>query len=580
MQAGSSGGLTDAGWLQHAYGTAEVLRLTDVEQPAPGPLAGAAALSIFGARGGRAPSCVRIPPVRGSAHGYGVGMLDFECCYRAILSRDPRFDGWFFTAVATTGIYCRPSCPAPTPKKQNVRFFPTSAAAHNAGFRACRRCRPDATPGSPEWNCRDDLVGRAMRLIADGVVDRGGVSQLADRLHYSERHLNRLLTAEVGAGPIALARAQRARTARILLENTDLPVTTVAFAAGFASVRQFNDTVKSVFSCTPSALRGSRPLTAPGNKEGPLNLRLPYRKPLHAESLFRFLALRAVPGIESGNECSYRRTLTLPHGSGSVELRNEQGHIGCSLVLPDLKDLTTAIHRCRRMLDLDADPCAVDEQLGSDPFVGALVTRRPGLRSPGHVDPAEAAIRAVLGQQVSVASARAAAARIAMRYGKMLPGSERSPVPEAPGPPSEAGPGRVQPTPGQTPLARLFPGADILAEVDPATLPVTRSRARTVVALAEALASGRIVLGLGADREEVKSQLESLPGIGPWTAAYIRLRALGDPDVFMPSDLGIRKALELLGTGSQEASGARFRPWRSYALHHLWASLAGERIST
>lgn len=483
-------------------------------------------------------------------------MFDDEFCFRAIQSRDTRFDGWFFTAVVTTGIYCRPSCPAMTPNRSNVKFFPSSATAHNSGFRACKRCRPDASPGSPEWNHRSDLVGRAMRLIADGVVDRGGVAALAARLGYSGRHLNRLLTAEVGAGPIALARAQRAQTARLLLETTHLPITDVAFAAGFSSVRQFNDTIREVFALSPTALRSARRPPAPATS-GAISLRLPYRAPFASKALFDFLAVRAVAGVESGDSNSYSRSLVLPRGPALVELRAADGYVACTLHLHDLRDLTAAIQRCRRLLDLDADPSAVDEFL-SGTMLGPLVKRLPGLRSPGHMDPHEAAIRAVLGQQVSVASARAAAVRMAQTYGE-----------------TAEGPGG---------LCLRFPTVHRLAAVDPLELPLTRSRARAVVGLANALACGKIVLDPGADRAEVQVRLTELPGIGPWIASYIRLRALGDPDVFMPTDLGVRTALERLDLpgdpGTAEKVGEQFRPWRSYALHHLWTSLNTERIGS
>jgi AraC family transcriptional regulator, regulatory protein of adaptative response / DNA-3-methyladenine glycosylase II len=485
-------------------------------------------------------------------------MFDDDYCFRAIQSRDGRFDGWFFTAVTTTGIYCRPSCPAITPKRANVRFFPSAAAAHSAGFRACKRCRPDASPGSPEWNYRADVVGRAMRLIADGIVDRGGVADLAFRLGYSERHLNRMLLAEVGAGPLAIARAQRAQTARLLLETTDLPITSVAFAAGFASTRQFNDTIRSVFDLTPTALRHrALPVNVAQSASGSIAIRLPYRPPLAAERLFGFLALRAIPGVEAGDSGSYRRTLALPNGAATVELHNAGDHVACRLRLDDVRDLGAAVQRSRRLLDLDADPEAVDGQLGSDPLLGRMVDAHPGLRSPGAVDAPELAIRAVLGQQVSVASARAQAARLVRSAGRPLR------------------------TPSGT-LTHLFPTPEALGAMDPETLPMTRAKGRAVVGLAQALADGKIVLDPGVDREEVSAKLMELDGIGPWTAAYIRLRALGDPDVFMPSDLGIRKALERLGAaGDPKTAGElaeRWRPWRSYALHHLWLSLSQERI--
>jgi AraC family transcriptional regulator, regulatory protein of adaptative response / DNA-3-methyladenine glycosylase II len=479
-------------------------------------------------------------------------VLDEEQCFRAVRSRDPRFDGWFYTAVVTTGIYCRPSCPATTPKRANVRFFPSAAAAHGGGFRACKRCRPDAAPGSPEWNGRADVVGRAMRLIDDGAVDREGVGGLARRLGYSERHLNRLLLAEVGAGPLALARAQRAQTARVLLETTSLSVADTAFAAGFASVRQFNDTIREVFALTPTQLRAGG--CGSGGQEAPasLTVRLAYRCPFAAAPLFRFLAARAVPGVEAGDASSYRRTLTLPRGGGVVALEAADGHVRCHLRLDDLRDLGAAVARGRRLLDLDADPTAVDEQLGADPVLGPLVTARRGLRVPGAMDGAEIALRAVMGQQVSLAAACRTAATIALRHGEALPSEFDG-------------------------LTLRFPTPTVLAEVDPSTLPMPRARAETVVRLARLFASGDLALGPEADRDEVGARLLAEPGVGPWTVAYVRARALGDPDAFLPADLGVRRALRRLGH-PDDARSARelaehWRPWRTYALHHLWASL-------
>jgi len=283
---------------------------------------------------------------------------DFERCYRAVQSKDARFDGWFVTAVLTTRIYCRPSCPVRPPFARNVRFLPTAAAAQREGFRACKRCRPDASPGSPEWNVRGDVVARAMRLIADGTVDREGVGGLAARVGYTTRQLERLLQAEVGAGPLALARAQRTQTARVLIETTDLPFGDVAFAAGFSSIRQFNDTVRLVFENTPSALRkrAAARFGSDGTSPGALSLRLPVRTPFAYEGVFGHLAAGAVPGCEEARDGAYRRTLRLPSGSAVVTLTPAVDHVRCQLVLDDFRDLTTAIARCRRLLDLDADP--------------------------------------------------------------------------------------------------------------------------------------------------------------------------------------------------------------------------------
>ncbi len=489
----------------------------------------------------------------------GVVLTDVDLYYRAVQSRDSRFDGWFYTAVTSTGIYCRPSCPAVTPKRSNVRFFPSAAAAQAAGFRACKRCRPDATPGSPDWNVRADLVGRAMRLIGDGVVDREGVSGLARRLGFSERHLHRQLVAEVGAGPIAVARAQRAQTARVLLETTDLPITDVAFAAGFASVRQFNDTVREVFAVTPSELRrAGQPVPAGTPSPGTIIVRLPFRRPIDLGATFEFLAARAVPGVEEFADGAFRRTLALPHGTGVAELSAgppDAGYLRCVLRLSDVRDLPAATQRCRRLLDLDADPQAVAEALGADPVLGPLVAASPGRRVPGHVDGAELAVRAVLGQQVSVPAARTLAARLVLRYGAPLPTPTGS-------------------------LTHLFPMPAALAETDLADLGMPGSRRRALGALAAALAGGQLAVDPGADRAELHARLLDLPGIGPWTASYIGLRALGDPDVFLPTDIGVRHALTRLGLPADPDAAAtlakRWRPWRSYALFHLWGTLRSE----
>ncbi len=482
-----------------------------------------------------------------------IGFLidDAEQCYRAVSSRDSRFDGWFVTAVRTTGIYCRPSCPAITPKRENVSFFPSAAAAQRNGFRACKRCRPNATPGSPEWNTRADVVGRAMRLIADGVVDREGVHGLAERLSYSDRQLNRMLTSEMGAGPLALARVQRAQTARLLIETTTMSFTDIAFAAGFSSVRQFNDTVREVFAVAPSALRSRRGREPVG--PGTVTVQLPHRKPYHAESIFTFLGHRGVPGVEAWDGVTYSRVLRLPHGVGAVALQPGDGAISCELRLEDWRDLQAAVHRCRRLLDLDADPVAVDDRLGSDPVLAALVAARPGLRSPGHVDGNELAVRAVLGQQVSVVGARTLAGRLVQALGEPL----RQPIGV---------------------LTHAFPTVDAIAEMDPDKLAMPRSRKTALLAMASALAGRDIVIDPGVDRGEMSAKLLALAGLGPWTVSYIAMRALGDPDVFLPTDLGVRHGLQRLGRdGSPRAALAAaeaWRPWRSYALHHLWAQLS------
>jgi methylphosphotriester-DNA--protein-cysteine methyltransferase len=468
-------------------------------------------------------------------------MTEEDTRYEAVRSRDARFDGAFFFAVATTGIYCRPSCPAVTPKRRNVRFYPTAAAAQSAGFRACRRCRPDAVPGSAEWNVRADVAGRAMRLIKDGVVDREGVAGLALRLGYSARQVQRQLTAEVGAGPIALARAQRAHSARVLLQTTELPVTEIAFAAGFASVRQFNDTIKAVYAATPRELRATAPRDsgAAGREaeaSAGIALRLAYRGPYQSAAAFDLLAGEAVPGIEevSGRPGRriYRRTLRLPYGTAVVAVGERpgrpasrtggDGHPGgwldARIHLTDPRDLTTAVQRVRRLFDLDADPYAVDERLAADPALAPLVAARPGLRSPGAADPEEFAVRALVG--------RSRAGELVQRYGKTLDAPHGT-------------------------LTHTFPDPAVLAgaELD-----------GTPAALATALADGTLHLDAGADRDDAHEALLALPGMDPHTAAIIRTRALGDPDVAPPDD----------------TLPDAWRPWRSYALRHLRTASGSE----
>ncbi|MFF0741658.1 DNA-3-methyladenine glycosylase 2 family protein [Streptomyces sp. NPDC004111] len=475
--------------------------------------------------------------------------------YQAVSSRDARFDGVFFFAVTSTGIYCRPSCPAVTPKRANVRFFPTAAAAQGNGFRACRRCRPDAVPGSAEWNVRADVVGRAVRLIGDGVVDREGVPGLAGRLGYSARQVQRQLTGELGAGPVALARAQRAHTARVLLQTTRLPITEIAFASGFASVRQFNDTVRQIYARTPSELRAenatglargttkvtgaqakpakhakqgkqakgetaaaddpSRPAPGtPGRPAAGIPLRLAYRGPYAARQVFDLLARDAVPRVEEilgePGTRTYRRTLRLPYGSGvvSVDEAPHPGWLEARISLTDLRDLTTAVQRLRRLLDLDADPYAVDERLGADPRLAPLVEARPGLRSPGAADPDEVAVRAVAGRERSAALVAA--------YGEPLP------------------------EPCGT-LDLLFP------------LPHALTAEPDAGPLAAALADGTVRLDAGADRAEAARALAAVPGVDARAVALIRMRALGDPDVALPG-----------GPDDEQ-----WRPWRSYATRHL-----------
>jgi AraC family transcriptional regulator, regulatory protein of adaptative response / DNA-3-methyladenine glycosylase II len=528
--------------------------------------------------------------------------LDFDTCYRALAARDARFDGRFFIGVTSTGIYCRPICPSRTPARKNMRFFPHQGAAETAGFRACRRCRPEASPGSPDWNIRADLVARAVRLISDGYVDEHGVGGLARRLAVTERHLHRLVVAELGTGPLALARTVRLQTARRLLRETSVPITEIAFASGFSSVRQFNASFQESYRQPPSALRAAdRPRGAGTDGTGThgtgthgtwLSLRLACREPFDGESMLGFLAARAIPGVEQVAEGRYTRTIRTSAGGGLIELVPQSagaaragghgrsgggerlsgpGYVLLRARLTGLGGVGQVVSRCRQLFDLDADPAAIGSALVSDPFLAPLVRARPGLRIPGAYDGFELAVRAVLGQQVSVPAARTFAARLAARYGTPLgaagldvdsrPRSERSaPDHEAPAMP-----------------ATLFPGPEQLADADLSGLGLTTSRQATLRALAGAMAAGRLDLDPGTDPAEAAARLGELPGIGPWTVSYILMRAVRDPDAFPETDLGLRRAIERLGCPPAQAS--RWRPWRAYAALHLWTWAAAESVN-
>ncbi|HWB67334.1 MAG TPA: Ada metal-binding domain-containing protein [Mycobacteriales bacterium] len=466
---------------------------------------------------------------------------DFEQCYRAVASRDARFDGRFVTAVRTTGIYCRPSCPAQRPKPENVAFFPHAAAAVAAGFRACKRCRPEAAPGSSDWDLRGDLAARALRAIAAGALDApmdvgragGGVPALAQSLHVSERHLHRVLVAEIGVGPLALARTRRAQTARLLLDATDLSITDIAFAAGFASIRQFNDTMREHFGAPPRELRRRSGPDVAGS--GTLTLRLAHRRPYAATALLDWLRLHLVAGLEEVDGEMYRRVLP----SGAVaSLTVGEDATTLTTRVDDVRALPDTVARCRRLLDADADPMAVDDALGSDPLLGPMVEARPGMRVPGAVDGFELLARTILAQQVSLGAANTFAARLVATYGKPL---------DAP----DGG------------LLARFPSAEVLADASYDGIGLTGGRIRSLRAAATAHAAGELPLDPGADREQARAALLALPGVGPWTAEYVAMRALGDPDAFPASDLVLRRRCTNLDP-------TQWRPWRSYAAMHLW----------
>ncbi|RLP79334.1 DNA-3-methyladenine glycosylase 2 family protein [Mycetocola lacteus] len=503
----------------------------------------------------------------------------FAARYRAIDARDTRFDGQFYTAVSSTGIYCRPSCPARTPAERHVTFYGSAAAAQIAGFRACKRCVPDAVPGTPEWNLRGDLAGRAMRLIADGVVDRQGVDGLAATLGFTPRHVGRILTEQLGAGPLALARARRAQTARALLVGTDLDIAQIAFASGFGSIRQFNNTILEVFAQTPGTLRGRARPAHPERTAGEavrISLDLPMRAPYDARGVFAFLAARAIAGVEAvdladSGRLRYARTLRLPGGPAAVEVHADLGMQGwklrAELELSDLADLGTALSRLRRLLDLDADPQAVDAALSRDPHLAPLVAAVPGVRVPGTADAQETVIRALIGQQISVAAARTHLGRIAVALGQRY-------------------------TSRFAGLSVLFPTMRALAEGIPIPEPgvapdperilkLPGRQVKTVRDTAAALAGGDLVVHVGVEGEALRAALTKRPGIGPWTAGYIAMRVLGDPDAWLERDVALLAGSRVLGLGdpSQSAAAAHlalaetagtWAPWRSYAVMHLW----------
>jgi AraC family transcriptional regulator of adaptative response / DNA-3-methyladenine glycosylase II len=476
--------------------------------------------------------------------------LDPDVCYRALASRDARFDGRFFVGVTSTGIYCRPICPARTPLRRNCRFFPAAAAAADAGFRACRRCRPEASPGSAAWHGTSAVVTRALRLVAEGALDRGSVAELAARVGTGERHLRRLFVEHVGAAPLAVAQTRRVHFAKQLLDETSLPVTAIAHAAGFASVRRFNAAMRAAWGTAPRALRRA---PAPAARGAAVVLRLGYRPPFDADALLDYLARRAIPGVEEVADGAFRRSVAFERASGVIEVRPDPGahqlqlHVPAALV-PHVGAIAA---RVRRLFDLDADPAPIAAQLGRDPELARRLGERPGVRVAGAWSGFELAVRAILGQQVTVAGATTLAGRLAERLGEAL----AAPV------------GGVQ---------RLAPGPGALARADLASLGMPRARAEALRALARAALDGRLDLDGALDPDEAVRRLEALPGVGPWTAQYVALRALGVPDAFPASDLGLRRALAAggrpLSARALEQRAEAWRPWRGYAAVLLWTT--------
>lgn len=487
-------------------------------------------------------------------------ILDRDLCYRALLSRDPRFDGRFFTGVTTTGIYCRPICPARTPKRQNVRFFVCAAAAEEAGFRPCRRCRPDAAPGTPSWRGTSATVSRALRLIAAGALDVESVERLAERLGVGPRHLRRLFALHLGTSPAAIAATRRTHFARKLIDETRLPMTAIALDAGFSSVRRFNASIRQTFGRSPTELRRkvrssigpSRSRPPANTPSGELILRLPFRPPLDWPALARFLAMRATPGVEAVDEQSYRRTIRIGDAAGVIEVQPvaDRCWLRLSVWMSGSAGLLHVVERVRRMFDLNADPLAIDRRLSEDPRLAPLVATHPGLRVPGAWDPFELAVRAILGQQVSVKGATTMAGRLAARFGTSL----------------------AHPMHGD--LSHVFPEPEALADADLTTVGLTTARSAAIRGLARAVCEGRLKLDAAWGAERVEAELTRLPGIGPWTAQYVAMRGLQEPDAFLPGDLGLRRAVSVNGKLPTQTAllemAKPWRPWRAYAAMHLW----------
>lgn len=482
--------------------------------------------------------------------------LDARACYRAILTRDSRFDGRLFVGVRTTGIYCRPICPARTPKREHVSFFPTAAAAQEAGFRPCLRCRPETAPDFAAWRGTSNTVSRALTLIEMGSLDETDVDTLASRLGVGERQLRRLFRQHLGASPVAVAQTRRVLLAKQLIHETTLPMSEVALASGFGSIRRFNETFQRLYDRPPGALRRSGAAASAANGEVTVQLR--YRPPYDWTAMIAFLRARAIDGVEVVTDDSYARTIDLDGHHGVVVVRPGKGHaLKVTVRHPKLAALPTIIARVRRLFDLAADPQAIGAHLSEDPRLAPLVAARPGLRVPGAWDGFELAIRAVLGQQITVRAAMRLAARIVAEHGEAVR-SVGAPV---------------------TGLTHVFPGAKRLAAMSPDSLPMPKARATALVSLAMAVARDPQIFRPGRALDEVVADLKALKGIGDWTAHYIAMREMREPDAFPPGDIGLLRAMEDSAGRRPTAAellahAERWRPWRAYAAQHLWMAIS------
>jgi AraC family transcriptional regulator of adaptative response / DNA-3-methyladenine glycosylase II len=479
--------------------------------------------------------------------------LDRYACYRALRTRDARFDGRFYTAVLSTGVYCRPICPARTPRLENCVFLPSAGAAHQMGFRPCLRCRPEVAPGLAGWLGPANTVSRALHLIAEGALDEGGVDDLADRLGMGPRHLRRLFDHYVGASPVSVAQAHRILFAKKLITETTLSMTDIALAAGFGSVRRFNDVFRQTYGRAPRALRRS---SKAGNGEvGTVTLRLPFSPPYDWRGIIEFLAARAIPGVEVVDINCYRRSFVFQKTKGVVEVRQAPGenYLLATIRIGEVTQLATVVARLRRLFDLDADIRSIDSHLALDARLAAMVRKRPGIRMPGAWDAFELAVRAILGQQISVTAATTLAGRLASAYGQPL---------------------EVDGVQGEHLPRLLFPTAAAVAGADLTAIGLTRARAGALQALGSAMAADPNLLIAYETLEETLEKLTALPGVGPWTAQYIAMRALREPDAFPASDLGLLRAMETEQgrptPAALSAAAETWRPWRAYAAMRLW----------
>lgn len=490
---------------------------------------------------------------------------DREICYRALQSRDSRFDGLLFVGVTSTGIYCRPVCPARTPHFEHCRFFGSAAAAQEAGFRPCLRCRPETAPDLASWRGTSNTISRALALIADGALDGddGSVERLADRLGVGERHLRRLFLQHLGASPVAVAQTRRVLFAKQLIHETVMPMTDIALAAGFGSVRRFNEVFRELYHRPPSALR--RRTTAKATKEAPVALRIRYRAPYDWESMLSYLETRAIPGVEVVENGRYYRTVEIGGVTGSVEIRHVPGKQALEAVIrfPHVQSLPAIVTRVRRVFDVGADIETINAHLSRDPILAALVAQRPGLRAPGAWDGFELAVRAVLGQQITLAAARRLAGDLVAMHGQAV-----------------AGGCITHPR-----LTHVFPSAERLAAAEVISLRMPRARQACLKALAQAAATDSNLFRPFGTIDEAIARFRTIPGVGEWTAQYIALRALREMDAFPASDIGLLRGAAAIDGSRPTSAGLlsrseSWRPWRAYAAQHLWASQTGAASNT